>query len=130
MESEASNAVSEPTIVPTRSFPVTVKDVATTLRVEKAFHNHFGSGDESFSADYPRLSFNEDFCILASVVERPSLLFAYGCTAHEAFDSAQKAGTLAESIAGNHSSLFAPQIFPTMQVGIDAYALSALAWLS
>ncbi|KAM0139307.1 hypothetical protein ACHAPC_001304 [Botrytis cinerea] len=129
-ESAASNAVVEPTITPTRSFPVTYNDGSVTERVGKAFHGHFRPGDESYVADYPRLSFSEDFCILASAVERPSLLFAYGCTTPEKVDLAQKEGTLAESIPGNHSSLFAPQIFPTMQVGIDAYALSALTWLS
>lgn len=129
-ESAASNAVAAPTIVPTRTFPVTVNDVAVAARVGEAFHAHFGPGDDSFVADYPRLSFSEDFCILASAVEKPSLLFAYGCTAPDKVDEAQKAGTLTESIPGNHSSLFAPQIFPTIRVGIDAYALSALAWLS
>ncbi|KAK6603341.1 amidohydrolase [Botrytis cinerea] len=103
-ESAASNAVVEPTITPTRSFPITYND-------GKAFHGHFRPGDESYIADYPRLSFSEDFCILASAVERPSLLFAYGCTTPEKVDLAQKEGTLAESIPGNHSSLFAPQIF-------------------
>ncbi|KAB8298901.1 hypothetical protein EYC80_001059 [Monilinia laxa] len=129
-ESAASNAVAEPTIVSTRSFPVTVNDVLATKRVGQVFHDHFSPSDESYDANYPRLSFSEDFCILASAIERPVLLFAYGCTEAEKFDTAQKEGTLAESISGNHSSLFAPQIFPTMQTGIDAYALSALAWLA
>jgi len=128
-ESAASNAVGVPTIAPTRSFPVTVNDAVVTSLVGEAFLHHFGPGQHSFVADFPRLSFSEDFCILASAVERPSLLFAYGCTAPDKVDQAREAGTLDESIPGNHSSLFAPQIFPTMQVGIDAYAVSALAWL-
>ena len=128
-ESAASNAVAPPTIVPTRSFPVTINDINVTARVGKAFRDHFGPGDRSYVADYPRLSFSEDFCILATAVERPSLLFAYGGTAPDKIEKAQKDGTLNESIPGNHSSLFAPQIFPTMQIGIDAYAASALAWL-
>ncbi len=129
-ESEASNAVAAPTIVPTRTFPVTVNDTKATARVGEAFRHHFGASDHGYIADYPRISFSEDFCILASAVEKPSLLFVYGCTAPEKIDQAQKEGTLDASIPGNHSSLFAPQIFPTMQVGIDAYAVSALAWLS
>ncbi|KAJ7042620.1 hypothetical protein C8F04DRAFT_1076548 [Mycena alexandri] len=129
-ESAASNAVAAPTIVPTRSFPVTVNDAVVTARVGEAFRDHFGPGDQSYVADFPRLSFSEDFCILATAVERPSLLFAYGCAAPDKVDKAQKEGTLAESIPGNHSSIFAPQIFPTMQVGIDAYGASALAWLA
>ncbi|KAF4980684.1 hypothetical protein FZEAL_3352 [Fusarium zealandicum] len=129
-ESVASNAVAAPTIIPTRTFPVTVNDANVTERVGEAFSQHFGSGHDSYVADYPRLGFSEDFCILASAVDKPSLLFAYGCTAPDKVDQAERDGTLLESIPGNHSSLFAPQIFPTMQVGIDAYAVSALAWLS
>jgi amidohydrolase len=129
-ESIASNAVAEPTIVTTRTFPVTFNDAEVTTRVGKAFSDHFGPSEQSYIADYPRLSFSEDFCILATAVEKPSLLFAYGSTAPDKVEKAQKAGTLDESIPGNHSSLFAPQISPTMQTGIDAYALSALAWLS
>ncbi|KAH8666442.1 hypothetical protein BX600DRAFT_461785 [Xylariales sp. PMI_506] len=129
-ESAASNAVAPPTIIPTRTFPVTYNDASVTSRVGEAFRNHFGPGEQSYVADFPRLSFSEDFCILASAVEKPSLLFAYGCTAPDKVDKAQEEGTLSESIPGNHSSLFAPQIFPTMQTGIDAYALSALTWLS
>lgn len=129
-ESAASNAVAEPTITRTRSFPVTVNDDSVTARVENAFHDHFGSNEHSFVSNYPRLSFSEDFCILASAIGKPALLFAYGCTAPDKVDKAQKEGTLTESIPGNHSSIFAPQILPTMQVGIDAYAASALSWLS
>jgi amidohydrolase len=129
-ESVASNAMKPPTVVQTRSFPVTVNDAVVTARVGKAFENHFGAGENSYVEDFPRLSFSEDFCILASAVGKPALLFAYGCTAPDKVEQAKNEGTLAESIPGNHSSLFAPQIFPTMQVGIDAYALSALAWLA
>ncbi|PQE23205.1 hippurate hydrolase protein [Rutstroemia sp. NJR-2017a BVV2] len=129
-ESVASRAVKPPTIEQTRSFPVTVNDAVVTERVGKAFQDHFGAGEDSYVEDFPRLSFSEDFCILASAVDKPALLFAYGCTAPDKFDQAKKDGTLAESIPGNHSSLFVPAIFPTMQVGIDAYALSALAWLA
>ena len=129
-ESAASNAVAEPTVLQTRTFPVTLNDAAVAERVGRAFGDHFGAGERAYVADYPRLSFSEDFCILATAVGRPSLLFAYGCTAQDVFDRAQGEGTLMESVPGNHSSLFAPQIFPTMQVGVDAYALSALAWLA
>jgi amidohydrolase len=128
-ESVASNAVAEPTIVPTRSFPVTMNSNMVAARVDKAFHDHFGLGNESYIADYPRLSFSEDFSILGSAVKKPSLLFAYGCTAPDRFDAATRKGRVMEDIPSNHSALFAPQILPTMQVGIDAYAASALAWL-
>ncbi|KAI1329544.1 hypothetical protein F5Y16DRAFT_88591 [Xylariaceae sp. FL0255] len=129
-ESAASNAVSDPTVVPTRSFPVTVNDVGVTATVSAAFAAHFGESEERFVADFPRLSFSEDFCVLAYAVGKPAMLFAYGCTAQDKVDKAKAEGTLESSIPGNHSSLFAPVISPTMQVGVDAYAVSALAWLT
>jgi amidohydrolase len=129
-ESTASNAVAPPTILPTRSFPVTINEPTVTAKVGEVFGDHFGLSEDSYVADYPRLSFSEDFCILATAVDKPALLFGYGCTEPSKFDQAKKDGMLLENIPGNHSSLFAPQILPTMQVGIDAYALSALAWLS
>jgi amidohydrolase len=129
-ESLASNAVAPPTILPTRAFPVTFNDITVTARVDEAFRNHFGLGDDSYVDEYPRLSFSEDFSILGSAVGKPCLLFAYGCTTPDTYDQAQRECALDESIPGNHSALFAPQIFPTMRVGIDAYAVSALTWLS
>ncbi|PQE21437.1 hippurate hydrolase protein [Rutstroemia sp. NJR-2017a BBW] len=129
-ESIASRAVKPPTIEQTRSFPVTVNDPAVTARVGKAFKLHFGAGEDSYVEDFLRLSFSEDFCILADAVGKPALLFAYGCTEPDKFDQAKREGMVDERIPGNHSALFAPAIFPTMQVGVDAYALSALAWLA
>jgi amidohydrolase len=129
-ESEASKAVAEPTIVGTRSFPVTINDHTVATRVGKAFEDHFGAGDHRYIADFPRVSFSEDFSILASAVEKPSLWFVYGGMAADRYDTAAREGRLAEDIPSNHSARFAPQILPTMQVGIDGYAVSALAWLA
>ena len=70
------------------------------------------------------LSFSEDFCNLATAVNKPALLFAYGATPIE------KLNDPTEIVPGNHSSLFAPDILPTMKAGIDAYALGALACLA
>ncbi|KAF7896733.1 uncharacterized protein EAF01_009136 [Botrytis porri] len=128
-ESAASNAVVEPTITPTRSFPVTYNNASVTERVGKVFRDHFRPMkvvlQTTLSLDLvkkfaPSRLLLKDLLFYSPMVVRLP----------RNFDLAQKEGTLAESIPGNHSSLFAPQIFPTMQIGIDAYALSALAWLS
>ncbi|KAK6525308.1 hypothetical protein TWF694_005453 [Orbilia ellipsospora] len=128
-ESTASNAVAPPTIVQTRTFPVTINDTAVTTLVGEAFQHHFRYYGDGFISNFPQLSFSEDFCNLATAVDKPSLLFAYGCIDPDVMDQAQKKDAAVGSIPGNHSSLFAPQIFPTMRGGMDAYALCALALL-
>ena len=38
--------------------------------------------------------------------------------------------SLSEDIPANHSAGFAPVIMPTLQIGLDAYAVAALTWLA
>ena len=52
-----------------------------------------------------------------------------GVTDPQLYDRAEAAGKLQEDIPANHSAKFAPVILPTLQVGLDAYAAGALAWL-
>lgn len=54
--------------------------------------------------------------------------WTYGGTDPELFDQAEAAGKLDE-LPANHSAKFAPVIMPSLQIGLDAYAAGALAWL-
>lgn len=54
--------------------------------------------------------------------------WTYGGTDPSLYDQAEAAGKLQE-LPANHSAQFAPVIMPTLQVGLDAYAAGALAWL-
>ncbi|CAI6094985.1 unnamed protein product [Clonostachys chloroleuca] len=113
----------------TRSFPLTINNDAVTKRVEETFSAHFGEGPDKYDKESPRLSFSEDFPILATAIGKPYCFFTYGCVGHEVWDKAEKEGTISQTIAANHSSKFAPVIMPTLQTGLDGYALGALTFL-
>nr|POF05441.1 thermostable carboxypeptidase 1 [Quercus suber] len=130
-ESEASGAVRPPDIEPTRSFPLTINDEAATAELEKTFGAHFNGGADAgpYISDPPVLGFSEDFSTLATAVDRPASFFMYGGTDPELWDRCDKAGTVKAEVPSNHSGLFAPKIHPTLQTGLDAYAVGALTWL-
>ncbi|KAI0126175.1 peptidase M20D [Xylariales sp. AK1849] len=128
-ESAAALAVREPTFETTRSFPLTVNDVGVTAKLEETFAAHFGEGKGQYDRDVARLAVSEDFSILASAVDRPSCFFLYGGTSHELWDQAEGEGTLEQRVPTNHSGFFAPVISPTLQTGLDGYAVGALTYL-
>jgi amidohydrolase len=129
-ESMSAMAVKEPTFVATRSFPLTLNDDVVTSKLEDTFAAHFGEGPHKFNRDLPRLGGSEDFSILATAVDKPYCFFMYGGVDQERYDKAEVAGTLEQTIPGNHSALFAPAIMPTLQVGLDGYAVAALTFLA
>ncbi|KAF5662751.1 hippurate hydrolase [Fusarium heterosporum] len=129
-ECSCANVVRSPEIQQTRAFPLTINDEGVTKKVEEAFAAHFGEGPENYDRNMPRLGFSEDFSILATAVDKPYCFFTYGCVGEEAWDKAEKEGTIAQTIAANHSSKFAPVIQPTLRIGLDGYALGALTFLA
>ena len=129
-ESVASNAVAEPTIKTTRSYPLTVNDHDVTEKLEKSFSAHFGESETSYTRECPKLGGSEDFSILGSAVGKPTSFFMYGGTDTELWDKCEAEGTLSEKIPINHSGLFYPVIQPTLTVATDAYAVAALTWLA
>ncbi|KAM0234129.1 hypothetical protein ACHAPO_006506 [Fusarium lateritium] len=129
-ECSCANVLKSPEFEQTRAFPLTINDVSVTQRVEESFAAHFGEGSGQYDRDMPKLAFSEDFSILATAVDKPYCFFTYGCVGEEAWDKAEKEGTVAQSIAANHSSKFAPVIHPTLKTGLDGYALGALTFLA
>lgn len=45
------------------------------------------------------------------------------------YAAAAKKGTLAQDVPVNHSSAFAPVVQPTLDTGVSALTVAALAWL-
>ncbi|CAO1626678.1 unnamed protein product [Parajaminaea phylloscopi] len=117
-----ASGVEAPTITQTRRFPATVNDAQLHAIVDASLRAHFGA---SYDGCAPRISFSEDFSILASAVSRPSLMFVYGGT---------DAGVLAElplsAVPSNHSPHFAPAVQPTLCTAIEAYSVIALSLLA
>nr|OQO32382.1 hypothetical protein B0A51_00442 [Rachicladosporium sp. CCFEE 5018] len=128
-EAVAGNAVKEPTIIPTRSFPLTINDETLTAKLEETFTAHFTEDAKAYTPVMDKLGGSEDFSILGTAVGKPCSFWMYGGTSHEVWDKAEKDGRLGEDIPINHSGLFAPVIQPTLQVGTDAYVVGALTWL-
>jgi len=129
-ESLAGNAVKDPTIQTTRSFPLTVNDEEVTAKLEDTFRAHFKEDKHSYNPEVPKLGGSEDFSILGTAVGKPCSFFMYGGTDPEVWDKCEEEGTLSEKIPINHSGLFHPVIMPTLQVALDAYAAGALTWLA
>ncbi|KAI9655760.1 MAG: hypothetical protein M1821_005195 [Bathelium mastoideum] len=128
-ECAASGAPRPPRFVPTRQFPFMYNDAEVVERLDGTFETHFGESPQSFIRDGPRLGGSEDFAILGTSVNRPCCFWTYGGIDQEAWDRAEKEGTL-EEIPVNHSALFASAVQPTLKVAVDAYALAALTWLA
>lgn len=128
-ESVASNAVAEPTFKTTREFPLTINDEDATAKLEASMAAHFGESKHAYTSHIPRLGGSEDFSILGTAVDKPTVFFMYGGTDTELWDKCEEEGTLSEKIPINHSGLFAPVIQPTLSVAVDAYVVCALTWL-
>lgn len=141
-ESLSLRAVKEPTVQVTREFPLTINDDSVTAKLEESFQAHFGTSSSSpppastdgvhYHCACEKLAGSEDFSILGSAVGKPTSFFMYGGTEQELYDACveREGSTLGlEGIPTNHNSKFAPQIQPTMKVGIDAYVVAALGFL-
>jgi len=135
-ECDASGAPKEPLWESTSSFPFTINDEKTTLRLQKAFTSHFGSSHDS---EAPPLGGSEDFAVLATEAPNmdsetgkgvPYVYWCFGGTDPDKWDEAEKKGTLEQDIPINHNALFAPAIQPTMKTGVEALVVGALSFLA
>lgn len=124
-ECEASGATKEPTFESTSQFPFSMNDEEATTPLEEVFSQAF----DPYDRDIPRLQGSEDFSILATSQNKPASFWVYGGVDPEKWDAAEKEGRLQEDIPINHSPFFAPVIQPTLQTGLDSYALAALSFM-
>ncbi len=125
-ECQASGAPREPEIEKTAAFPPTVNDEAPTRRVAAAFSAY--SGDSAQTLD--RQTASEDMSEIPKAFGVPFTYWGVGCTDPERYERAVREGTTAADIPVNHSPAFAPVIQPTLDTGVSAMAVAALAWLA
>lgn len=123
----ASGADKDPVFERTSSFPFTINDHSVTAALESSFTEHFRF---DYNSDMPRLYGSEDFSILGTSIDKPCSFWVYGGVDPEKWDTAERAGRVAEDIPVNHSALFAPVIEPTLTRAVDALALGALTFLT
>ncbi|MFD4542933.1 M20 family metallopeptidase [Streptomyces bauhiniae] len=124
-ESEASGAPKAPEIERMSAFPPTVNDEDVTRRVAEAFAGRFG--DDAHTIDLQTAS--EDMSEIPQAFGAPFTYWGIGGTDPELYAEAADKGTVAQDIPVNHSPAFAPVIQPTLDTGVSAMTVAALAWL-
>ncbi|WP_405828073.1 M20 family metallopeptidase [Streptomyces sp. NBC_01176] len=124
-ECDASRSPKAPEIERTASFPPTVNYEAPTRRVAEAFAAHFG--DDAHTIDLQTAS--EDMSAIPEAFGAPFTYWGIGGIDPDLYAQAAKNGTVAQDIPVNHSPTFTPVIQPTLDTGVRAMTVAALAWL-
>ncbi|KAK3320229.1 amidohydrolase [Cercophora scortea] len=123
-ECAASNAATPPVFRMTRHLPTTVNDEAMMRTLCKSFAGHFG---DNFDANIPTTTIAEDYSILATSQGRPCAFWHWGGVDQGLWEEHLAQGRV-DDIPANHTARFAPVIQPTLQTGVDALCVAALAF--
>ena len=123
-ECEASGATAAPVFKVTRHLPITVNDESMMKTLETSFKDHF---KHDFDANIMATTISEDFSVLATSQNKPSVFWHWGGIEEGLWDQRMEEGRL-DDIPANHTARFAPVIQPTMRTGIDALCVAALAF--
>ncbi len=107
-------------------FPLTDNDPGTTKRVAAAFADFFGKQ----ARPLPMQMASEDFSDIPGALGAPYCYWGIGGTDPQRYQAAEDAGRVAQDIPVNHSPSFAPVIEPTLDTGVQAMIVAALAWLA
>jgi len=125
-EAEASGAPRKPEITPLDSYPLNVNDEAASERVAHAFRAYFSPDRVKHTGPAPA---SEDFGCFGTAWKVPSVFWFVGGDDPGIYAKAKAAGKLNE-LPVNHSPKFAPVLHPTLETGIEALVVGALAWLA
>jgi hippurate hydrolase len=125
-ESQASGAPREPEFERLADFPPTINDSPTTERVAAAFAAYFGDDAHEIALQ----TASEDMSELPAAFNVPFTYWGIGGIDPEQYAAAARKGTIAQDIPVNHSPNFAPVIQPTLDTGVKALTVAALAWLA
>ena len=107
-------------------FPLTDNDPETTEKVAAAFSAFFGER----ARPLPMQTASEDFSDIPKALGVPYCYWGIGGTDPERYRVAEEAGRVDQDIPVNHSAHFAPVIEPTLDTGVQAMVVAALAWLA
>lgn len=125
-EAQASGAPRRPEITPMDQYPLNSNDEAASHRVAEAFRAHFSPARVHHTGPAPA---SEDFGCFGTAWQIPSVFWFVGGADPETYAKAKAAGTL-NKLPVNHSPQFAPVIHPTLETGVEALVVAALAWLA
>lgn len=124
-EAEASGAPRKPEITPLDRYPLNVNDEAASNRIAEAFRGYFSPDRVRHTGPAPA---SEDFGCFATAWHAPSVFWFVGGNDAHSFAEAKAAGRV-NDLPVNHSPKFAPILHPTLETGVEALVVGALAWL-
>jgi len=125
-EAAASGATKPPEITTLDSYGLVKNDPDATKRVGDAFREHFLA--DRVKETGPTTA-SEDFGSFGAEWHSPSVFWFVGGTDPDLYAKAKANGRLGE-LPTNHNPRFAPVIHPTLETGVEALVVAALAWLS
>lgn len=125
-EAAASGAPRKPEITPLDRYSLVTNDPGATKRVGDAFRRHFPA--ERVRENKPTTA-SEDFGSFGAEWGVPSVFWFVGGSDPDTYAKAKKDGKIGD-IPTNHNPRFAPLIHPTLETGVEALVVAALAWLS
>jgi hippurate hydrolase len=124
-EAEASGAPRKPEITPLDRYPLNVNDETASNRIAEAFRGYFSSERVKHTGPAPA---SEDFGCFGTAWQVPSVFWFVGGNDPATYAKAKASGKLNE-LPVNHSPKFAPILHPTLETGVEALVVGALAWL-
>jgi hippurate hydrolase len=124
-EAAASGATRSPEITPLDRYSLVTNDPDATKRVADAFRLHFPAS--SVQETKPTMA-SEDFGCFGTQWQVPSVYWFTGGADPGRYAKAQSEGTL-HQLPTNHNPHFAPIIHPTLETGVRALVIAAMAWL-
>jgi hippurate hydrolase len=125
-EAAAAGAPKLPEITPLDRYALVKNDPTATERVAHAFRGYFRADRVR---DTGPASASEDFGSFGAEWHVPSVFWFVGGTDPDTYAKAKAAGRVGE-IPTNHSPRFAPVLHPTLEAGVEALVVGALAWLA
>lgn len=124
-EAIASGVMKEPDVQQIFSYPLTVNNPEAALKLEEAYTSYF---DKNHTWKAPRDTSSEDFSLLASAINVPSVFWNFGGVNAKKWEQYEREKD-PKLIAKAHQANYAPVIEPTLKTGIDAMSIAALTFL-
>lgn len=124
-EAEASGAPRKPEITPLDRYPLNINDETASNRIAAAFRDYFSPERVKHTGPAPA---SEDFGCFGTAWQVPSVFWFVGGNDPKVYEMAKAAGNL-NDLPVNHSPKFAPVLHPTLETGVEALVVGALAWL-
>lgn len=125
-EAAASGAVVPPEITTINHFSIVDNNAKAAGKVIEAFRNYFPA--ENIRETNPN-RMSDDFGEFSLGYTIPSVYWLIGSTNPEIYEEFRIANRIAD-LPTNHNSRFAPVIPATLENGLQALVVAALAWLS